>query len=96
LSAPIEHIRIRLQTNATSNLGPMKLIKDISSQHGWRANWKGFGVTATREIGYGVYFVTYELALRGFIPKGKSVNDVHPVWLMLCGALGGAGMWSTC
>lgn len=95
LSAPIEHIRIRLQIQRGQAQSPFALMKSVSDQYGIGALWKGFGITAVRELGYGVYFVAYEASLRMFIPKGKTVNDVHPVWLMLCGALGGEAMWRT-
>eukprot|EP01122_Echinamoeba_exundans_P015607 TRINITY_DN748_c0_g1_i1.p1 TRINITY_DN748_c0_g1~~TRINITY_DN748_c0_g1_i1.p1 ORF type:complete len:224 (-),score=36.65 TRINITY_DN748_c0_g1_i1:32-703(-) len=93
LSAPIEHIRIRLQVQSGATLSPFALMSDIKQKYGLGAIWKGWGITATREFAYGAYFVAYEASLRLFTPKGKTVNDVHPIWLMLSGALGGEAMW---
>lgn len=97
LSTPIEHIRIRLQIQAGETLGPFALIKEIVARHGVGAVFKGWWSTVFREFpGYGFYFMTYEMALRAFTPKGKTVNDLSSMTLLLCGALGGCGMWLTC
>lgn len=97
VTAPIEHIRIRLQTQTGKTESPFKLISRITKDHGIGQIFKGSGGTALREIpGFGFYFLFYEAAIRFFTPQGKTVNDL-PAWkLLLAGAAGGYGMWVTC
>lgn len=97
LSTPIEHIRIRLQTQYGKSSNPFSLISEIIKNHGFRAVFKGWNSTLIREIpGYGFYFLSYEYALRKITPKGKSVNDLNSLSVLACGAFGGFGMWITC
>lgn len=97
LSAPIEHIRIRLQVQTGQSLGPVALMKDMIDKYGWSSLYKGLSPTLAREIpGYAFYFMSYELAIRAATPVGKTVNDLSSLTLLLCGATSGLGMWLTC
>lgn len=90
VSCPMEHIRIRMQIQD----GTFKLYKNsfdaafkIYKAHGFTGLNKGFGVSFTREFFlYGAYFAAYEFC--------RQVNpSMHPVWLMMCGGIGGMGGW---
>lgn len=97
LSAPIEHIRIRLQVQTGETLGPFPLMRDMISRFGWQSLYQGWNSTLLRELpGYAFYFMSYETALRAMTPTGKSVNDLPSYKLLLAGALSGLGMWLTC
>lgn len=96
-TAPIEHIRIRLQTQTGKTGSPFALINQIYREHGLSKIFKGSGGTALREVpGFAFYFLFYEIALKMFTPTGQTVNDL-PAWkLLLSGAAGGYGMWIAC
>jgi len=94
LSVPVEHIRIRLQSNPNATNGPLPLMKEIMKTYGIRGIYKGYLATLCREIpSYAAYFSAYEYVLRSFVPEGGTVNDV-PGWkLLMAGAAGGYGCW---
>ncbi|KAI9442541.1 mitochondrial carrier [Lactarius indigo] len=83
VSGPVEHIRIRLQTQSNTNpvyRGPFDAIKKIASKYGIRGIYKGQNVTFLREAtGYGVYFWTYEkLVQREMAQKGIRREQISP------------------
>lgn len=96
LASPIEHVRIRLQTQTASGAsavykGPWDLIKQLKSKG---ALMRGLGTTAIREShGCGVYFLTYEALVAHQIHKGISRSEI-PAW-KLCsyGAISGTSLW---
>lgn len=99
VSGPVEHIRIRLQTQSATNptyAGPFDAIKKIYSQHGVAGIYKGQGVTLWREaLGYGVYFLAYEkLMQREMARKGIRRDQVNPANAVLFGAAAGYALWA--
>ncbi|KAF9232663.1 mitochondrial carrier domain-containing protein [Melanogaster broomeanus] len=99
VSGPVEHIRIRLQTQSNTNPmynGPFDAIKKIASQHGIAGLFKGQCVTFLREAtGYGVYFLVYEkLIQREMTQKGIRREQISPVNAILYGAAAGYGLWA--
>ncbi|KAJ7933850.1 mitochondrial carrier domain-containing protein [Mycena leptocephala] len=94
VSGPVEHIRIRLQTQSSIKpeyKGPFDAIKKIYSAHGIPGVFKGQGVTLVREAaGYGVYFLAYEkLVQREMAQKGIKRDELSPVNAVLYGAAAG-------
>lgn len=68
ISTPVEHIRIRLQTQphgtAKVYAGPLDCVRQLIKADGIKGIYRGQGVTLLREIhGYGVWFATYEALL---------------------------------
>lgn len=99
VSGPVEHIRIRLQTQPNSNpmySGPFDAIKKIVSQHGIPDLFKGQCVTFLREAtGYGVYFLVYEkLIQREITVKGIRREQISPMNAVLYGATAGYALWA--
>ncbi|KAJ8077989.1 Mitochondrial carrier protein ymc2 [Marasmius tenuissimus] len=99
VSGPVEHIRIRLQTQKVKNFpynGPFDAIKKIYSAHGIAGIFKGQGVTFLREAtGYGVYFLAYEkLVQREIATKGIRRDQISPVNAVLYGAAAGYALWA--
>ncbi|CDO92430.1 unnamed protein product [Kluyveromyces dobzhanskii CBS 2104] len=97
LASPIEHIRIRLQTQTGSGAnaefrGPIDCIKKL------KANGKlmrGLTPTMLREShGCGVYFLTYEALVGQQVQSGIERKDI-PAWkLCLFGAASGTLLWT--
>ncbi|KAH9929566.1 mitochondrial carrier [Epithele typhae] len=99
VSGPVEHIRIRLQTQSAANpvyAGPLDAIKKISRQHGIAGIYKGQVVTLYREaLGYGIYFWAYEkLMQRELASKGIRRDQVNPANAVLFGAAAGYALWA--
>ncbi|KAL1742201.1 mitochondrial carrier domain-containing protein [Schizophyllum fasciatum] len=99
VSCPVEHIRIRLQTQSATNplyKGPGDAILKIFREHGIPGIFKGQGVTFVREAtGYGMYFLTYEkLVQREMREKGIRRDQISPLNAILYGALAGYALWA--
>lgn len=99
ISGPIEHIRIRLQTqphgaNALYN-GPWDCIRKISSHSGIAGIYRGQVVTLYREFhGYGIWFATYEALLQLCMKRDGKQRHELPSWkIALCGGLAGEALW---
>ncbi|KAI5951622.1 YMC2 [Candida jiufengensis] len=99
LASPIEHIRIRLQTQTGSNKlfnGPLDCAKKIYEIDGIRGIYKGLGPTLIREsIGLGIYFATYEALIANDLKKhpGLTREQIKPLTLCLYGGLSGYTLW---
>ncbi|GLB37401.1 putative mitochondrial carrier (TC 2.A.29) family protein [Lyophyllum shimeji] len=99
VSGPVEHIRIRLQTQSNTNplyAGPWDAIKKIASNHGIAGIYKGQAVTLLREAsGYGVYFLTYEKIVQWEMEKkGIRRDQINPMNAALYGATAGYALWA--
>lgn len=98
LASPIEHIRIRLQTQtgATKTFtGPIGCFKSIYASSGIIGIYKGLLPTLFREsVGLGIYFATYEaLIARELASTGLSRAEL-PGWkLCMFGGLSGYTLW---
>ncbi|KAI5964568.1 YMC2 [Candida pseudojiufengensis] len=99
LASPIEHIRIRLQTQTGSNKlfnGPLDCAKKIYEIDGLRGIYKGLGPTLIREsIGLGIYFATYEALIANDLKRhpGLTREQIKPLTLCLYGGLSGYTLW---
>ncbi|CCG21122.1 Ymc1 inner mitochondrial membrane transporter [Candida orthopsilosis Co 90-125] len=99
LTSPIEHIRIRLQTQTAGNKifhGPIDCFKKIYQIDGLRGIYKGLGPTLAREsVGLGIYFATYEALVAEDlkIHPGLTRADIKPWKLCLYGGLSGYTLW---
>ena len=96
LASPIEHVRIRLQTQTGSGpnvefKGPLDCIRKLRAQGGFM---RGLTPTMLREgHGCGTYFLVYEAMVANEINKGFKRTEV-PAWkLCLFGALSGTTLW---
>lgn len=96
LASPIEHIRIRLQTQTGAGTtatykGPIDCIKKLRSQGGLM---RGLAPTVFREgHGCGTYFLIYEALVASEINKGIERKDISTWKLCGFGAVAGTGLW---
>ena len=94
LCCPIEHTRIRLQTQNTFN-GPLHFLSDVYSKYGIRGVFKGQVSTSIREaIGFGLGFGSYEaLIQRECNLNNCQRKDVSISKQMFFGAISGYCFW---
>lgn len=65
ICSPMELAKSRLQVADTSSKGPIECLTKIYGKEGVKGVFKGFGLTAGREIpSFAIYFFTYELLTR--------------------------------
>lgn len=101
LAGPIEHIRIRLQTQTGSVKqfnGPIDCMKKITQLSGVQGIFRGLVPTLAREsVGLGIYFATYEaLIARELGQKIYPARTDIPAWkLCMFGGLSGYALWMT-
>ncbi|KAI9748700.1 MAG: hypothetical protein M1815_003028 [Lichina confinis] len=101
LSSPIEHVRIRLQTqpHGLKNRlysGPLDCILKLSAQQGvLRGVYRGTSVTWFREAqAYGVWFMTFEYLMQSDARRNQIVRGDVPSWkVAFYGGLAGEALW---
>ncbi|EXJ89712.1 solute carrier family 25, member 46 [Capronia epimyces CBS 606.96] len=100
LSGPIEHVRIRLQTqpHGANRLysGPVDCVKKLSSHEGiLRGLYRGQVVTLWREAqAYGVWFLTFEyLMARDMERNNVKRSDISSYKVAFYGGLAGEALW---
>ncbi|KAL8822283.1 MAG: hypothetical protein Q9170_008397, partial [Blastenia crenularia] len=100
LSGPIEHVRIRLQTqpHGANRLysGPLDCVRKLSAHEGvLRGVYRGQAVTLLREAqAYGVWFLSFEYMMN----RHSRVNemerkDISAPMIALYGGLAGEALW---
>lgn len=100
ISGPIEHVRIRLQTQphgaARLYSGPVDCIKKLSAHEGvLRGLYRGEAVTILREAqAYGVWFLTFEYLMNADAARNKILRKEIPSWkIAFYGGLAGEALW---
>lgn len=99
VSGPVEHIRIRLQTQphgaARIYVGPWDCTRKIIRYAGIFGLYQGQVVTLLREFhGYGVWFATYEYLVKQAMQRMQKKRNELPNWMIaLCGGLAGETLW---
>lgn len=99
LSGPIEHIRIKLQTQPSGDArlyaGPGDCIRKIWAVDGVRGLYRAQVPTVLREgQAYGLWFLTYEFLVQRSVAATGGKRDDLPAW-KLCGfgAVAGLVLW---
>ncbi|KDQ07173.1 hypothetical protein BOTBODRAFT_649651 [Botryobasidium botryosum FD-172 SS1] len=98
VSGPVEHIRIRLQTqSATAPLysGPWSAVRNIYGAYGIQGIYKGQVATFYREaVAYGIYFCCYDMLVQWEMKK-KNIRreEINPGHSLLFGAAAGYALW---
>ena len=100
LSSPIEHIRIRLQTqpHGANRLytGPIDCVRKLAASEGLlRGVYRAFPVTLLREAqAYGVWFLSFEYLMNSHAAR-KSIQrpEVPSYMVALYGGLAGEALW---
>ena len=100
LSSPIEHIRIRLQTqpHGPGRLysGPIDCVRKLATREGFlRGVYRGFPVTLLREAqAYGVWFLSFEYMMNKDAAHNQiQRSDVPTYKVALYGGLAGEALW---
>jgi len=100
LSAPIEHVRIRLQTQphgaARLYSGPLDCIRKISTNAGvFNGLYRGTAVTILREAqAYGVWFLTYEYLMNADATRNSIKREqISTPKVAFYGGLAGEMLW---
>ncbi|KAF5597554.1 solute carrier family 25 member 46 [Fusarium pseudocircinatum] len=99
ISGPIEHIRIRLQTQPHGEKklysGVFDCVRKIWQQQGISGIYRGQVVTILREFhGYGVWFAAYEgLVQHVARTEGKNRSEIESWKFAVCGGLAGEFLW---
>jgi solute carrier family 25 carnitine/acylcarnitine transporter 20/29 len=100
LSSPIEHVRIRLQTqpHGAGRLytGPLDCVRKLSSHAGvGHGLYRGTAVTVLREAqAYGVWFLTYEYLMNADAARNNISRDqISTPKIALYGGLAGEMLW---
>ncbi|KAF2444224.1 mitochondrial carrier [Karstenula rhodostoma CBS 690.94] len=99
LSSPIEHIRIRLQTQphgaARLYHGPIDCIKKLTAHEGIRGVYRGTAVTFLREANaYGAWFAAFEFMMNKDAERNKiKRNEISTAKVALYGGLAGEALW---
>jgi solute carrier family 25 (mitochondrial carnitine/acylcarnitine transporter), member 20/29 len=102
LSSPIEHIRIRLQTqphgaNRLYN-GPIDCVKKLAAHQGLlRGPYRGTAVTFLREAqAYGAWFTAFEYLMNADAQRNQIKRDeISTLKVALYGGLAGEALWIT-
>ena len=99
LSGPIEHIRIKLQTQPSGDKrlysGPGDCIRKIYNVDGIKGIYRAQVPTILREgQGFGLWFLTYEYLVQRSVSRTGGKRDDLPAWkLCTFGALAGLVLW---
>ncbi|KAK4685412.1 hypothetical protein P7C73_g4738, partial [Tremellales sp. Uapishka_1] len=100
IGGPIEHIRIRLQTQpaVTPKLyaGPLDCaIKLYRNGGGLKGIYKGQVPTMLRDgLGYGCYFMAYEALVQSHLRRHRiQREEISPLWSVTYGAAAGYALW---
>ncbi|CAK7271711.1 carrier protein ymc1 [Sporothrix epigloea] len=102
LSGPIEHVRIRLQTQPHSLAerlykGPLDCVRQLVSQGGGvaRGLYRGQVVTVWREAqAYGVWFTSFEYLMNADAARNKIDRKLVPAYkVAFYGGLAGEALW---
>ncbi|KAL2163478.1 hypothetical protein VTH06DRAFT_5536 [Thermothelomyces fergusii] len=103
LSSPIEHVRIRLQTQphgaARLYAGPWDCVRQLASARGGggigRGLYRGTAVTVLREAqAYGMWFLTFEWLMNADAARnGVERADIASWKVALYGGLAGEALW---
>lgn len=96
VAGPVEHIRIRLQTQSTKLYnGPLDCARKITQSSGLSGLFKGMVPTLIREgHGMGMYFLVYEAVVGYKLRKDNlSRAELPSLWAMLGGAVSGPTLW---
>jgi len=100
ISGPIEHVRIRLQTQphgaARLYSGPLDCVRKLSAHQGVLAGlYSGEAVTILREAqAYGVWFLTFEYLMNADALRNKIERKQIPSWkIAFYGGLAGEALW---
>ncbi|KAL1413029.1 Mitochondrial carrier protein ymc2 [Vanrija albida] len=97
VAGPVEHIRIRLQTQPATPIyaGPLDCARKLWAQAGARGLFKGQVATMWRDgVGYGCYFLAYEYLVQRYTRERAITREqISPLVSLGFGASAGFALW---
>ncbi|RMY42467.1 hypothetical protein D0865_11950 [Hortaea werneckii] len=94
VSAPTELVKCRAQVSDPPR-SSWDVTKELWKQGGLRRLYLGGGVTSVRDaVGYGFYFLSYDLSKR-YVAKENQTAGEEAVRVLLCGGLAGVVTWAS-
>lgn len=100
ISGPIEHVRIRLQTQphgaARLYSGPLDCVRKLAAHEGvLRGLYRGQAVTVLREAqAYGMWFLTFEYLMNADAARNRIARKDIATWkIAFYGGLAGEALW---
>lgn len=100
LSGPIEHVRIRLQTQphgaGALYSGPLDCIRKLTNQGGFlKGVYRGQAVTYLREVqAYGMWFLTFEFLMNQDAKRNNvKREDISSLKVATYGGIAGEALW---
>ncbi|MCO5598622.1 hypothetical protein L7F22_052719 [Adiantum nelumboides] len=99
ITSPIELIKIRQQLSFdTTKRTPstLQVIQNIWQKRGIRGLYRGLGTTSIRDLGYGPYFLSYEVfnrTLLSFHDQPNSSTELSNIEMAISGGLAGVVGW---
>ncbi|CAG8950918.1 hypothetical protein HYFRA_00003135 [Hymenoscyphus fraxineus] len=100
ISGPIEHVRIRLQTQphgaARLYSGPLDCVRKLSAHGGvLKGLYRGEAVTILREAqAYGMWFMSFEYMMNSDAARNSILRSEIPTWkVAFYGGLAGEALW---
>jgi len=97
VTIPAEHIRIRMQTQSSTNplyKGSIDCAKQIYRKYGLKGIYQGTYATLAREgVAYGVYFSAYAWIMQQILKPGQARQDLSLGWVAFSGAMSGMLLW---
>lgn len=97
ITSPIELIKIRQQLNYSSSQtqpSTLQVVRDIWQKRGIRGLYRGLGTTSIRDLGYGPYFLSYEVFNRTFASfHHDRADQLSNVEMAISGGLAGVVGW---
>lgn len=94
ITSPIDLIKIRQQLSFESNAkdsSTLQVVRGIWKQGGLRGIYRGLGCTCIRDVGYGPYFLSYEVINR-YLLENKAGEGARLTNLDLALSGGAAGI----
>lgn len=100
-TCPAERVKCILQTqlmqltNKSQKKGPLRIIRTIYKQEGFKGFYKGIFVHWTMNmIGLGAWFLTYEALLKSLRPRDSTRDEVSMASIVFSSAVSGVVLWS--
>jgi len=107
ITTPVELVKIQQQNSLLDRPSTKTVVLRMYNQHGIKGLYRGFTATVLRDLGYGVYFGSYEATIRllTFSPPSlpgnltlltpMESNMTSPSWpaLLVAGGVAGIAGW---
>ncbi|KAF2721047.1 mitochondrial carrier protein-like protein [Polychaeton citri CBS 116435] len=95
VSAPTELVKCRAQVSSEPAISSLQVARDLWAKGRVRGLYLGGGVTSARDaVGYGFYFLSYELS-KDAVCRDNDSSHEHAFKILMCGGLAGIITWAS-